>query len=233
MPNYFRSPTASKKEIPSSPPAATPCPTRPRSKSRPTLAANPLKNQARVRTAIRKRTRSSCTVELTSGPMRGSPGSQSGELWFQRFSRPTIFLIIALALVGAYTAFTIPVSVFPDTDFPRIVIGVDNGVAPIDQMLVTVTRPIEEAVNSVQGLERVKSVTSRGTAQVDLYFDWGVNMFETLARVNAALAQAQAELPSTARVNANPLTFAAFPILGYSLTSEKVSQTRLWEIATY
>ena len=115
-------------------------------------------------------------MELTSGPMRGSPGSQSGELWFQRFSRPTIFLIIALALVGAYTAFTIPVSVFPDTDFPRIVIGVDNGVAPIDQMLVTVTKPIEEALNTVQGLDHLWSVTSRGTAEVDLFFDWNVNM---------------------------------------------------------
>ena len=88
-------------------------------------------------------------MELPTGPRRGSPSSQSGELWFQRFSRPTIFLIIALALVGAYSAFTIPVSVFPNTDFPRIVIGVDNGVAPIDQMLVTVTRPIEEAVSAV------------------------------------------------------------------------------------
>ena len=89
-------------------------------------------------------------MELLTRPIRGSGGNQSG-LWFQRFARPTIFLIIAITLVGAYAAFTIPVSVFPNTDFPRIVIGVDNGVAPIDQMLVTVTKPIEEAVNSVPG----------------------------------------------------------------------------------
>ena len=56
--------------------------------------------------------------------------------WFQRLSRPIIFFTIASALVGAYLAFSIPVSVFPSTDFPRVVIGVDNGVAPIDQMLV-------------------------------------------------------------------------------------------------
>src|SRR6185369_6280399 len=168
-----------------------------------------------------------------SSTIVGPPPTAEVEHWTSRHGKPIIFVIITLIATGAYLATGIPVSVFPSTEFPRIVIGVDNGVAPIDQMLVTVTRPIEEAVNSVQGLERVKSITSRGTAQVDLYFDWGVNMFETLARVNAALAQAQAELPSTARVNANPLTFAAFPILGYSLTSEKVSQTRLWEIATY
>ena len=83
-----------------------------------------------------------------------SAGSNaSPQPWFHRFSRPLLFLITALALVGAFLAFTIPISVFPNTDFPRIIIGVDNGVAPIDQMLVTVTRPIEEAVNSVPGLQ--------------------------------------------------------------------------------
>jgi hypothetical protein len=67
---------------------------------------------------------------------------------------------------------------FPETNFPRIVIGVDNGVMPIDQMFVTVTKPIEEAVNSVQGLERVWSITSRGSAEIDLFFSWKVDMFQ-------------------------------------------------------
>lgn len=89
--------------------------------------------------------------------------------WFERLSRPILFLVISLALAGAYCAFSIPVSVFPNTDFPRVVIGVDNGVTPIDQMLVTITRPIEEAVNSVPGLQRVLSTTSRGSAEVDLF----------------------------------------------------------------
>ncbi len=65
--------------------------------------------------------------------------------WFRKLSSPILFLIISLTLVGGYFAFTIPVSVFPNTDFPRIVIGVDNGVMPIDQMLVTITRPLEGA----------------------------------------------------------------------------------------
>ena len=148
-------------------------------------------------------------------------------------SKPTIFVILVLVACGAYLATTIPVAVFPEVDFPRILVGVDNGVAPIDQMQVTVTRPLEEALNSVQGLERVQSITSRGTAEIDLFFSWKVDMFQTLARVNAALARVQPELPPTAKVTANRLTFAAFPIMGYSLTSETVPQTRLWELATY
>src|ERR1700719_916564 len=144
-----------------------------------------------------------------------------------------IFLILTLALLGGYLAFTIPVSVFPSTNFPRVLVAVDNGVMPIDQMMVMVTRPIEEAVNSVPGLLTVRSITSRGSAEVDLYFRWDLDMFQTLQYVNAALSRVQPELPATAKVEAHRMTFASFPIVGYSITSATVPQTRLWEMATY
>jgi CzcA family heavy metal efflux pump len=153
--------------------------------------------------------------------------------WFSHYSKPVIFLILTVALLGAYLAFTIPVSVFPETNFPRILIAVDNGVMPIDQMMVTITRPLEEAVNSVPGLQNVRSITSRGSAEIDLFFDWNVDMFQTLQYVNAALSRVQPELPSTATVVANRMTFASFPIIGYSLTADTVPQTQLWEMATY
>ena len=155
------------------------------------------------------------------------------EHWSARHSKPIIFLILTCVGVGIYLAFSIPIAVFPSTDFPRIIVGVDNGVAPIDQMLVTVTRPIEEAVNTVPGLERIRSLTSRGTAEVNLFFNWNVDMFQTLNLVNAAVAETRSALPSTAKITANRLTFAAFPIMGYSLTSKTVPQTTMWEMANY
>src|SRR5689334_7518979 len=161
------------------------------------------------------------------------PAGDDAPHWTARHGRPIIFVILTLVAMGVYLALSIPVAVFPETDFPRIVIGVDNGVFPIDQMLVTVTRPIEEAVNTVQGLDHLWSITSRGTAEIDLFFSWKVDMYRTLELVNAAVARVQPTLPSTARLTANRLTFAAFPTMGYSLTSDKVSQTRLWELATY
>ena len=157
----------------------------------------------------------------------------SGQHWIAQHSRPVIFVILTLGLLGMYLAFTIPVSVFPSTDFPRVLIGVDNGVMPIDQMTVTVTRPIEEAVNSVPGLLTVRSTTSRGSAEIDLFFRWDVDMFQTLQYVNAAISRVQPELPATAKIEAHRLTFAAFPIIGYSLTSDTMPQTKMWEMATY
>ncbi|HTV59448.1 MAG TPA: efflux RND transporter permease subunit [Verrucomicrobiae bacterium] len=153
--------------------------------------------------------------------------------WFAKSRKPVIFLICTLALLGAYLAFSIPIAVFPTTDFPRIIIGVDNGVMPIDQMLVTITRPIEETVSGVQGIEDVRSITSRGSAEIDLYFSWDVDMFQTLQRVNAALARVESTLPPTARITSDRLEFSSFPIMGYAFTSGTISQQQLWEMATY
>ncbi len=157
----------------------------------------------------------------------------SRPFWLVRFRGPIFFFLIVLSLAGIYASQQVPISVFPETNFPRVVIGVDNGVMPVEQMQVTITKPIEDAVNSVPGLATVRSTTSRGSAEVSLFFDWGADMDRTLQLVNAALNTARQTLPATAAITTNRLTFATFPILGYSLTSDRLSQSQLWELATY
>ena len=154
-------------------------------------------------------------------------------LWLVRYRGPIFFFLIVLSLAGIYAAQRVPISVFPETNFPRVVIGVDNGVMPVEQMQVTITKPIEDAVNSVPGLVTVRSTTSRGSAEVSLFFDWSVDMFRTLQLVDAAISRVRQSLPTTVVITTNRLTFATFPILGYSLTSDRLSQTQLWELATY
>jgi len=161
------------------------------------------------------------------------PAEDSQQYWFARHAKSIIFLVLILVAAGAYLAFTIPISVFPTVNFPRVLIGVDNGVMPIDQMMVTITRPIEESVNSVPGLRQVRSITSRGSAEIDLFFDWHANMVTTLQLVESALANVRTSLPPSAVIQTHRLTFASFPIIGYSLRSDTVPQTELWTLATY
>ena len=155
------------------------------------------------------------------------------QFWLLRSVHTIFFFAAVLMMAGIYAAFQVPISVFPDTNFPRVVIGIDNGVMPVEQMQVTLTKPVEDAMNSVPGLASVRSTTSRGSAEVSLFFDWSTDMFRTLTLVDAALGKVQQSLPVTARITTNRLTFATFPILGYSLTSDTLSQTQLWELATY
>jgi CzcA family heavy metal efflux pump len=165
------------------------------------------------------------------GPVRSL--RESEDFWVTRHATTILFCIILLSVAGIYLAGKVPISVFPDTNFPRVVIGIDNGVMPVEQMQITITKPIEDAVNSVPGLQTVRSNTSRGSAEVSLFFDWNVDMFHTLQLVDAALSKVRQTLPATAVITTNRLTFATFPILGYSLTSDSVSLPRLFEIATY
>jgi CzcA family heavy metal efflux pump len=153
--------------------------------------------------------------------------------WLARHTKTVFFFTIIFGLAGIYLALGVPISVFPETNFPRVVIGIDNGVMPVEQMQVLITKPIEDAVNSVPGLTTVRSTTSRGSAEVSLFFTWNENMVTTLQLVDAALSKVAQTLPSTAKITTNRLTFATFPILGYSLTSDTIPQDRLWEIATY
>ena len=171
----------------------------------------------------------------TVAPSPSAPAGTGGHssFWLTRWHRTIFFAAIALTIAGIYGFFRTPIAVFPDTDFPRVVIGVDNGVMPVEQMQVTITKPIEDAVNSVPGLQTVRSNTSRGSAEVSLFFDWSVDMFRTLELVNAAISRVQQTLPSTARLTVNRLTFATFPIVGYSLTSDRLSPSQLWDLATY
>ncbi len=146
--------------------------------------------------------------------------------------RAVIVLVILLCVAGLYSASQLPSALFPQTDFPRIVVIVDNGVVPADQMLVTVTRPVEEAMNGIPGIVRIKSTTARGSADINLFFDWKVDVVQTLQLVQARLSQVQ--LPPTAQIRrVDRLTFAVFPVAGYSLTSDKRDAATLRDLAAY
>src|SRR5690349_2664029 len=149
-------------------------------------------------------------------------------------SRAIVVIVVLLCAAGLYATWQLPVAIFPQTDFPRIVIIVDNGEAPASQTLVSVTRPIEEAMNGIPGIARIKSKTARGSSEINLYFNWGGDIRQELSLVQARMSQLLTTLPPTAEIrNIDRLTFAIFPVTGYSLTSDKRDQATLTDIANY
>ena len=143
------------------------------------------------------------------------------------------FISGALCIAGVYAAFQVPSSVFPQTNFPRVVILVDNGVMPADEMMATITRPIEEAMKDIPGSVTVRSTTGRGSAEINVFFDWQVDMIESELYVDSRISQIRSQLPATASTTVWRLTFSAFPIIGVSLTSPRRDSTELWETARY
>jgi len=143
------------------------------------------------------------------------------------------FIAAALCLAGFFCALRMPSSVFPQTDFPRIVILANNGITPADEMMATVTRPIEEALKDIPGAVTVRSATKRGSAQINVLFNWNVDMTQSELYVLGRIAQIRSDLPATVSTEIERVTFAAFPIVGISLTSSNRDITSLWETANY
>jgi hydrophobe/amphiphile efflux-1 (HAE1) family protein len=146
--------------------------------------------------------------------------------------RAVLVVIALLCAAGLYAAWQLPIAIFPSTDFPRIVITLDNGVVPAQQTLVSVTRPVEEAMNGIPGITRIRSITARGSCEIDLFFAWSVDIKQSLQLVQARLSQLTSQLPPTAEIRrVDRLTFAVFPVAGYSLTSETRDPASLRDIA--
>ncbi|MCF7848960.1 MAG: efflux RND transporter permease subunit, partial [Kiritimatiellales bacterium] len=150
-----------------------------------------------------------------------------------RHALSIIFISVALCLGGIYSALKVPSSVFPQTNFPRVAILVDNGVMPGDEMMARITRPIEETMKDIPGAERVRSTTGQGAAEISVYFNWQTDMKEAELFVLGRLSQIRSRLPQDAETSVYRMTFSSFPILGVSLTSDTRDITHLWETARY
>jgi len=150
-----------------------------------------------------------------------------------RHSISVAFIAVVLCLAGIFSSLHLPSSVFPQTDFPRVVIIVNNGIMPANEMMATVTRPIEEAMKEIPGAVSVRSATKRGSAEINIFFNWRVDMQRSELYVLSRLAEIRADMPASASTEVERLTFSAFPIIGISLTSSNRNLMDLWETANY
>ena len=153
--------------------------------------------------------------------------------WAEQHRRSLLFLLAIAAIVGAVVTFSLPSSLFPTVDFPRVVVSLDAGDRPAEQMEAMVTRPMEQAIRKVPGVSGVRSTTSRGSAEISVSFAWGTDMASATLQVNAATAQIMPQLPPGTLVNTKRMDPTVFPIIAYSLTSKTLSLATLRTIADY
>ena len=151
----------------------------------------------------------------------------------EQHRRSILVVMFALALAGAYAAVSLPVGLFPQVSFPRVRISLDAGDRPADQMMLLVTRPVELAVRGVPGVRDVRSITSRGSAQIQLDFGWGGNMVDATLLVQSAIARILPSLPPGTSWSVARMDPTTFPIIAYALTSDTQSQTTLRNLAQF
>jgi len=144
-----------------------------------------------------------------------------------------VFATLAAAILGVMLARSIPSAVFPEIMFNRAIILADSSDLPLEQMLVAVTRPLEEAAYGVVGVSLVRSTTTRGSAEVDVTFADNADPTETYQLLNAALGEVRGRLPADTAIDTRLLTTGTFPIIDLSLSSRDRDLAALTDIAFY
>jgi multidrug efflux pump subunit AcrB len=107
--------------------------------------------------------------------------------WVEYHTRSIIFVATALAVAGAFAVTSLPVGLFPQVAFPRVQVSLDSGDRPADQMAQIVTRPVEEALRIIPGVQDVSSGSSRGSANISVDFGWGRDMTAATLQFDTSL----------------------------------------------
>jgi CzcA family heavy metal efflux pump len=151
----------------------------------------------------------------------------------QRHWRSLLSLVVMLTAGGVASAVFMPVALFPNVAFPRIMLSLDAGDRPADQMAIAVTTPIETALRRVPGVRDIRSTTSRGSADISISFDWGTDMSRAFGDVSAAASEVLPELPAGTQLTTRRMDPSSYPMLAYSLRSHSVSPSALYDLAQY
>src|SRR6202022_1927864 len=153
--------------------------------------------------------------------------------WAYRHSHSLLSLFAVLAIAGAACSLWLPVALFPQLSFPRLRIDLDAGDRPAERMAIEVTTPVEESVRSIPGVRTLRSITSRGSAEIFVNFDWGEDMIAALLQVESQINKILPTLPTGMTFNVIRMDPTVFPVIAYSITSDSHSLTRLRDLAQY
>lgn len=134
--------------------------------------------------------------------------------------RGSLVALVTLAAMayGAFALRRLPSGIYPEVDFPRIVVVARVGDLPPEVVQTAATRPLEEAVATVPGMRRLRSRTIRGATELSVQFDDGVDMWRTLQLVEAHIAEIH--LPADTELRIQRVTAAALPILTLEVGGE-------------
>jgi len=152
--------------------------------------------------------------------------------WCRHNSRAVLLLTGALTISGLISLWRLPSNIYPELNFPRVIVLVHAGDLSPDVTLLTVTRPLEENVATVPHVRRVRSRTIRGGAEISVLFARDADMLQALQQVQARVNDARASLPPDAEIEVERLTPAVFPILSLILNGN-VPDADLNDFAVY
>jgi len=153
--------------------------------------------------------------------------------FFLKFKTPVLYILLLIFGMGVYFYLQINISLFPEVTFPKIKIIADNGEQPVDKMMITVTKPLEEAIKQIPNLKNVKSTTSRGSCEISAFIDWKADINIAQQQLESRINQIRNELPPTTQITIEQMNPSVLPVMGFILETQDKNQIDLKMLARY
>jgi CzcA family heavy metal efflux pump len=161
-----------------------------------------------------------------------SPGGQKS-FFFSIYKSPVSVVLFILIAGGLFAYSKLQTSLFPEITFPKIKIIANAGLQPVDRMMITVTRPLENAIKQIPDLTTIRSTTSRGSCEISAYINWNANVDLSQQKIESKIAEIRNTLPPGLDITVENMNPSILPVMGYSLESHVLSPIELKQLAVY
>lgn len=148
------------------------------------------------------------------------------------YKKPLFGLLVLIIMGGIYSYNQLKTGLFPDITFPKIKIIAEAGQQPVDKMMTTVTIPIENTIKRTEGLDYVRSTTSRGSTEFNVYLRWGADIDKAMAQIQGLTDQIKGNLLPGTQITVQKMNPSILPVMGFSLEGNR-SGIELRKIAQF
>ncbi|CAN5560447.1 efflux RND transporter permease subunit [soil metagenome] len=155
------------------------------------------------------------------------------EKFFITHKNPLTVILLLIILGGAFAYSRMQSSLFPEITFPKIKIIADGGLQPVNKMMVSVTRPLENAIKRIPDLSQIRSITSRGSCEISAFVDWKADIDLSQQRIEARIGEIRNDLPADVSITVEKMNPSILPVMGYILESHNQSPIELKQLAVY
>ncbi len=153
--------------------------------------------------------------------------------FFVAYKNPLTVTLVLILLGGGFAYSRLQTSLFPEITFPKIKVIADAGLQPVSRMMVTVTKPLEDAIKRVPNLQYIRSSTSRGSCEISAFMDWKADIDLSQQRIESRINEIKSELPPETKITVEKMNPSILPVMGYSLESHNRSPIELKQVANF
>jgi CzcA family heavy metal efflux pump len=153
--------------------------------------------------------------------------------FFLSYKSPLTVTLVLILMGGAFAYSKLQTSLFPEITFPKIKVIAEAGLQPVSKMMITVTKPLENAIKQVPDLDYVRSTTSRGSCEISAYMDWDANIDLSQQRIESKINEIKSDLPPETQITVEKMNPSILPVMGYTLETHQLSNIELKQLANY